>query len=49
MTVTLTPPAGTDAGTIYEFVYDATDPIVMGLGFTAIRDLVSFVRHASSR
>ena len=44
-TVTLTPPAGTDAGTIYEFVYEATDPVVMGLGFAAIRDLVAFARR----
>ena len=45
-TVAVTPPAGTDAGTIYEFVYEATDPIVVGLGFASIRDFVSFVRHA---
>ena len=44
-TVRITPPAGADAGTIYEFVYEATDPVVMGLGFTAIRDFVSFARH----
>ena len=44
-TVRVTPPAGTDAGTIYEFVYEAKDPIVMGLGFAAIRDFVSFARH----
>ena len=44
-TVAVTPPAGTDAGTIYEFVYEARDPIVHGLGFSAIRDLVSFVRY----
>ena len=43
--VRVTPPAGTDAGTIYEFTYEAQNPIVMGLGFAAIRDLVSFVRH----
>ncbi len=44
-TVAVTPPAGTDAGTIYEFVYEARDPIVHGLGFSAIRDLVSFARY----
>ena len=44
-TVAVTPPAGTDAGTIYEFVYEARDPIVHGLGFSAMRDLVSFARH----
>ncbi len=45
MTVAITPPAGTDAGTIYEFVYEARDPIVHGLGFAAMRDLVSFARY----
>ena len=44
-TVAVTPPAGTDAGTIYEFVYEARDPIVHGLGFSAMRDWVSFARY----
>ena len=44
-TVAVTPPAGTDAGTIYEFVYEARDPIVHGLGFSGMRDLVSFARY----
>ena len=44
-TVAITPPAGTDAGTIYEFVYEARDPIVHGLGFSAMRDWVSFARY----
>ena len=44
-TVAVTPPAGTDAGTIYEFVYEARDPIVHGLGFAGMRDLVSFARY----
>ena len=44
-TVAVTPPAGADAGTIYEFVYEARDPIVHGLGFSAMRDLVSFARY----
>ena len=47
-TVKVTPPAGTDAGTIYEFTYEAQNPIVMGLGFAAIRDFVSFARHRSA-
>ncbi len=45
MTVAITPPEGTDAGTIYEFVYQVQDPIVLGLGFSAIRDFMSFVRN----
>jgi hypothetical protein len=44
-TVKITPPPGTDAGTIYEFTYSARDPIVMGVGFAAIRDFVSFLRY----
>ena len=31
-------PAEFDAGAIYEFIYPARDPIVMGLGFAAMRD-----------
>ena len=38
-------PAGFDGGAIYEFVYQAKDPIVMGLGFSAMRDAVSFLRY----
>ncbi len=41
-------PAGFDAGAIYEFIYPARDPIVMGLGFAAVRDLVVFMRHESA-
>ena len=33
---------------IYEFWYEATNPRVTGIGFPAVRDLVSFLRHASS-
>jgi hypothetical protein len=38
---------GFDRGAIFEF-YRARDPIVMGIGFAAIRDIVSFLRHAPS-
>jgi hypothetical protein len=37
-------PEGYDAGAIYEFIYTAKDPKVMGLGFAATRDVVSFLR-----
>jgi hypothetical protein len=37
---------GFDRGAIFEFIYRARDPIVMGIGFAAIRDIVSFLRHA---
>jgi len=35
---------GFDRGAIYEFIYRARDPIVMGIGFAAIRDIVSLLR-----
>jgi len=38
-------PAGFDGGAIYELVYEAKDPIVMGLGFAAMRDVISFLRY----
>jgi hypothetical protein len=43
--VKLTRPAAADAGAIYSFVYTAKRPVVMGIGFAAVRDLVSFLRH----
>src|SRR5439155_22666909 len=44
-TIKVTAPEGTDAGTIYEFVYEAKGSVVQGLGFAAIRDFVSFTRY----
>jgi hypothetical protein len=41
-------PAGYDGGAIYELVYDAKDPIVMGLGFAAVRDAISFLRYETA-
>ncbi|MGA8901226.1 alpha/beta hydrolase domain-containing protein, partial [Bradyrhizobium sp.] len=41
-------PEGFDAGAIYEFIYIAKDPKVMGLGFAATRDVVSFLRHETA-
>ena len=38
-------PAGFDGGAIYEFVYPAKDPVVMGIGFAGARDVVSFLRY----
>ena len=37
---------GFDAGALYEFIYPARDPIVTGLGFAAVRDIVAFMRYA---
>jgi hypothetical protein len=41
-------PDGFDAGAIYEFIYTAKDPRVMGLGFAATRDVVSFLRNETA-
>src|SRR5262249_42583039 len=32
-------------GYLYEMVYEAEGPVVQGLGFAAVRDLVSFLKH----
>jgi hypothetical protein len=37
-----------DAGAAYELIYPAEDPIVLGLGYGATRDIVSFLRHDAS-
>ncbi len=41
-------PAGFSTNYVYDLVYEARDPIVMGLGFAATRDVVSFLRYESS-
>ncbi len=46
--VSVTRPADMDAGAIYSFVYLAKDPVVMGIGFAAVRDLISFLRFDSA-
>jgi Alpha/beta hydrolase domain len=46
--IAITRPTGFDAGAIYEFIYLAKDPKVMGLGFAATRDIVSFLRHETA-
>jgi hypothetical protein len=33
---------------LYQFVYPATDSKVTGIGFAAVRDVVSFLRHAGA-
>jgi hypothetical protein len=42
-------PAGTkpEPGTLYELHYPAKDPRVLGIGFAATRDFVSFLRNAT--
>jgi hypothetical protein len=39
------PTDGFDAGALYEVTYVARDPAVLGLGFAATRDVVSFLRR----
>ncbi len=43
--VSISRPDGFDAGAIYELIYTAKEPKVMGLGFAATRDIVSFLRY----
>lgn len=40
-------PGGMQAGSIYELIYEAADPLVMGVGFTAVRDLVAALKSGS--
>lgn len=48
-TVEITRPAsGFDAAALYEVTYTARDPVVLGLGFAATRDVVAFLRRDAS-
>ena len=38
-------PGGFETGWIYELIYTAKDPLIMGLGHPAVRDLISFLRY----
>jgi hypothetical protein len=40
-------PAGFQPGTLYELIYRAKGPTVLGLGWASMRDLVSFFKHAA--
>jgi alpha/beta hydrolase family protein len=37
-------PAGFETGWIYELIYEARDPLVLGLGHVAVRDVLSFLK-----
>jgi hypothetical protein len=37
---------GFDPNHLYELTYQAQDPVVLGLGFAATRDVVSYLRHS---
>ena len=45
---TVTLDGGFEAGRIYDVVYRARDPRVVGVGLAGTRDLVSFFKHASA-
>jgi hypothetical protein len=47
-TVEITRPDAFDAGALYEVTYTARDPVPLGIGFAAVRDVVSFLRRDSS-
>ncbi len=38
-------PDGFDAGALYEVTYTARDPVPLGMGYAAVRDVVSFLRY----
>ena len=38
-------PSGFKPGHIYELIYPAKNPLVLGLGFAVVRDLISFLRY----
>jgi hypothetical protein len=40
-------PKGLRKADIYELIYEAQDPVVMGTGFTAVRDLISALKHGT--
>ena len=45
---TITLDGGFEAGRIYDVVYRARDPRVVGVGLAGTRDLVSFFKHATA-
>jgi len=40
-------PSGFEPGWIYELVYQAKDPLVLGLGHVAVRNFVSFLKYGA--
>jgi hypothetical protein len=48
-TLEITRPDGFDAGALYEVTYTARDPAPLGMGFAAVRDVASFLRHDTSQ
>lgn len=40
-------PGGMKSGMIYELIYEAADPLVMGVGFASVRDLISAIKQGT--
>lgn len=40
-------PDGLQPGFLYEVIYEAQDPLVMGAGFLGVRDLISAMKHGT--
>ena len=40
-------PGGMQPGFIYELIYEASNPLVMGVGFTSVRDLIAALKHGT--
>lgn len=40
-------PGGMQSGAIYELMYQAADPLVMGVGFASVRDLISALKSGT--
>ncbi len=38
---------GMKSGMIYELIYEAADPLVMGVGFASVRDLISAIKQGT--
>lgn len=47
--IEVTKPKDASAGAVYEFVYEAKDPIVYGLALASMRDIVSFLRYSGAK
>ena len=42
--IQFSPGSGLDRAAIYEFIYRAKNPVVMGLGYASVRDIITFLR-----
>ena len=46
--VKINPADGYDHGAIYDLVYPATEPVVAGVSFASVRDLISFLKRGEN-